>query len=116
MDLYRHYNSEDIVNFINVEHSTHSMTRASQRGIDMDTIKLGMLYSNEFFKQGLIFYVVKTSYLPDSLTKQQRLKLENLVIVIAGDSNQIITCYKNKNAMHLIKRKSKRLSVKRNAA
>jgi hypothetical protein len=35
--------------------------------------------------------------------------LKNLVIVMADDGSTIITCYKNKDAISNIKRKSKRL-------
>jgi hypothetical protein len=40
---------------------------------------------------------------------QTRENLQNLVVVMAGDENVVITTYKNKDAVRNIKRKSKRL-------
>jgi len=107
MDLYRYYSPEDIAEFINVKHSNHSKSRAKQRGLTMETIKLAMLYSIAFFKQGMLFYVVKNSDLPKSFIGKQRNELKNIVVVVSGNSGEIITCYKDKNAMHNIKKKGK---------
>ena len=89
----------------NLKHTTHSMKRASQRGITDKIIDLAIDYAQMFFKQGLVFYVVTSKCIPDAIQGNLREKLENLVIVTAGDSNQIITCYKSANAVKHIRRK-----------
>ena len=116
MDLYKFYSPEDMAEQINLEFTEHSKRRAKQRSIPMDLIQLAMLYSSTFFKQGRLFYVVKNSDLPESFDKRQKNELKNIVVIVSGENNKIITCYRNKNAMHNIKKKSKRLAKNRYAA
>jgi hypothetical protein len=99
-----------------VSHSLHSRYRADQRGISVEHIQEALNYSISYFKQGLIFHIVKNKLLPDKLNKEIRRKIKNLVIIIAGDSGTIITCYRSKNAMHDIKKKSKVLKNYGNVA
>ena len=61
-----------------------------------------MLYSNVFFKQGLIYNVVKNSDLPNNIDKKQKNELENIVVIISGDSNEAyINITKQENAVNL---------------
>ncbi|MBP6872890.1 MAG: hypothetical protein KBC43_12845 [Bacteroidales bacterium] len=92
-------------NPFNLEHTRHSMTRAAQRGINDEILDQAIDYAQMFFKQGYIFYVVTGKSLPDTLKGSLRNKLENLVIVTAGDSNRIITVYKSNNALKHIRKK-----------
>ena len=110
MDKEEYYSKEEIASLINIKHSNHSKTRVQQRALPIKKMKLAMLYSNVFFKQGLIYHVVKNSYLPNNIDKKQKNELKNIVVIISGDSNEVITCYRNKNAMHQIKQKNKRLA------
>ena len=89
-----------------LDHSNHSKKRANQRGINIKYIQLALLYCKSFFKQGLIFHVVQDKLIPKYINPNTIGKIRNLVIVIAGDSGTIITCYKSKHAMHNIKKKS----------
>lgn len=99
----------------NLEHSRHSRRRASQRGITDHIISLALDFAVPIMKQGLIFYLVKSRLIPDSLDPHIRSRLENLVIVVSGDDNQIITCYKSPMAFRSIRRKEKvRLDSERN--
>ena len=116
MDLYKSYSPKDMASFINLSHTEHSKERSQQRCLPMDKIKVAMLYSTSFFKQGYIYHVVKNSDLPESFDKRQKNELKNIVVIISGENNKIITCYRNKNAMHNIKKKSKRLAKNRYAA
>ncbi len=97
--------------FENVNYSLtlteHSKTRASQRGINEEVIQLALCYGKEIFKQGLVFIAVQTKALPETLSAKLRKKLNNLVLVLAGDSDSIITCYKNDHAIKYINRKIK---------
>lgn len=92
-------------NTFNLKHTRHSMRRAAQRGITDQILDMAIGYAMMFFKQGFIFYVVTGKSLPDHMNGSLRSKLENLVIVTSGDSNQIITCYKSNNALKHIRRK-----------
>ena len=86
----------------------HSTRRASQRGIKKDHIDLVMQHGKVIRKQGLRFFIMtqnELKYFP--LHIQDVLK--NMVVVLAGDENVVLTTYKNKDAVRNIKRKSKRL-------
>jgi hypothetical protein len=89
-----------------VTHSEHSRKRANQRGITEEHIQTALNFSEMFFKQGMIFHAVKTKNIPDDFDPKIRKRIEDLIIVIAGDSDMIITCYWAKNPMRLIKKKS----------
>ncbi|HRW86771.1 MAG TPA: DUF350 domain-containing protein [Bacteroidales bacterium] len=91
--------------------SDHSRRRAQQRGITENLICLAMEYSLPIFKQGLVFYAVIEKLLPDNLDHRIREKLNNMVIVAAQDSDEVITCYKRNHAIHYINKKPKRLAA-----
>jgi hypothetical protein len=94
-----------------VSHTKHSKWRASQRGISDQDIQTALDSSQSFFKQGLVFHVVKDKLIPEHLSPETKKRIQNLVIIITGKSDQILTCYKNRNSMHRIKRKSETLSI-----
>ncbi|PIP55071.1 MAG: hypothetical protein COX07_01870 [Bacteroidetes bacterium CG23_combo_of_CG06-09_8_20_14_all_32_9] len=87
-------------------YSNHSKKRSSQRGINDETIQLALCYGKEFFKQGLIFIAVQTKLVPDYISGSLKKKLKNLVIVLAGDSDELITCYKTSNSVKYITKKT----------
>lgn len=86
--------------------TNHAMSRADQRAIDDQMIRLTVLYGTEFFKQGLTFYVMRLKDIPSWIDKPLSEKLNNLVVVCAGDSSEVITCYRSKNCTKHLKRKS----------
>lgn len=93
----------------NIFHSRHSQERTNHRGISKCDIQTALNYSESIFKQGLIFHVVKDKLLPSNLPLDLKHRIQNLVIVMAGDEGKIITSYRSKNGLNHIKRKSKRL-------
>ena len=92
-----------------VTHSEHSKRRANQWAISEAHIQAALNFSESFFKQGMIFHVVKSKLFPDNFDPDLRKKIENLVVVIAGDSDTIITCYKSRNAFQDIRKKRDQL-------
>lgn len=94
--------------------SHHSAERIEQRSISQRAIEIALLHGVVFFKQGLQFYVMGENNLPDNINPQVRKKCKNLILVISGDTSEIITTYRNKNPFRYVKKKSKQLS--RNAA
>lgn len=96
--------------------TNHSTERMIQRSISSVAVKIALIYGKAFFKQGLIFYVLGEKNLPEKLHAQLRKKCKNLVIVVAGDSDEIVTSYRCKNPFKHIKKKTKRLSRYANAA
>ena len=88
--------------------TSHSTVRASQRGIKEFQIRMVTKFGRVIRKQGLRFFYM-THYELKFFPLQTRETLQNLVVVMAGDENMVITTYKNKDAIRHIKRKSKRL-------
>ncbi len=95
---------------LNFNHSLHSLKRANQRNIDSQIISVVIEYGTEFFKQGMIFYVLGENDLPANSYYFERKKFRNLVVVVSGDSNTIITCYRSKNPFKHIKKKQKNIA------
>jgi hypothetical protein len=89
-------------------HTLHSFKRSSQRGIDSNKIIVTLEYGEVFYKQGLIWYVLGTKYIPPHLEHKKN-QLMNTVVIVSGNSNQIITCYRCTNPFKNIKTKSKTL-------
>ena len=89
-------------------HTNHSTKRASQLGINDNVISTIIKDGDTIHKQGLRFQYVQRDQL-DYYKTDFRDRLENVVVVLAGDSDTVITCYKNRDAVKKIRRKPKRL-------
>jgi hypothetical protein len=92
----------------NFKHTSHSFLKASQRGISSKKLNAALQYGETIYKQGLIYFILGENNIPDSLIKEKD-KLKNTVVVVAGDSNKVITCYRSANPFRNIKHKSKRV-------
>ena len=97
------------------QHSEHSLSRALQRGLTETHLRLALKYGKVFRKQGMQFYVLGEKDLPDNVTKEVR-RFSNTIVLVSGQSNSIITCYRNNDPYRFVKRKSKLLKPFRNAA
>ena len=96
---------------ISYEHSCHSLRRADQRAISDEQIKYAISNGKEVYKQGFVFYIVGHNILKSISDKQLIKKLKNIVVVVANDSNIIITCYRNNSPFKHIEKKPKRLAA-----
>ena len=54
----------------NFRHTQHSFLRAAQRGINQRKIKAALKYGESIYKQGLIYFILGESNIPDSLIKE----------------------------------------------
>lgn len=90
-------------------HTQHSHFRSAQRGICNSKISLTIEHGTAFFKQGFVYYVLGEKNIPKRSTKEKS-HLINTVVIVSGDSNQVVTCYRSKNPIKHIKSKSKMLS------
>lgn len=90
----------------NFSHTQHSNKRSCQRGINKDKIIIALVYGKATFKQGLLYYVLGEKDIPAHL-QQEKNKFMNIVVIVSGDSNEIVTCYRSKNAVKNIKLKPK---------
>jgi len=88
------------------KHTRHSFRRAAQRGINLNKITATLQYGENIYKQGLIYFILGENNIPDLLGKEKD-KLKNTVVVVAGDSNEVITCYRSSDPFKKIKIKSK---------
>ena len=95
----------------NFKHTRHSFLRAEQRGISPLKIATVLQYGECIYKQGLLYFILGENNIPESLNRQKD-KMKNTVVVVAGDSNDVVTCYRSSNPFKNIRIKSKRLSKK----
>lgn len=90
-----------------VQLSSHCNSRISQRGISDDAVRLVISYGDIIHKQGLKFH-----FLTKSRCNKMDISIElvrNLMVITNLDRTEVVTCYKNPNAIHEVKKKSKRL-------
>ena len=96
-------NKEEKLSF---SYSAHSYKRTQERSLSKDAIATTLEYGKAFFKQGLIFYVLGSKR---NSEKGKNKTTSNMVVVVSGDSELIITCYKNRNPFKYIRKKTKYL-------
>lgn len=104
------HNSKAMKNFhfpSTIQPSSHCNLRISQRGISDEAVKIVISYGYIIHKQRLKFHF---------LTKSRCHKLDipielvrDLMVITNLDRTEVVTCYKNPNAIHEVKKKSKRL-------
>lgn len=90
-------------------HSVHSQKRAAQRNIKEEAIVTVIDYGRMFQKQGMRFFVAIDRDLPDWIDPDLRKHVHDLVVVLSGKENEIVTCYRNPRAFRYIRKKGKRL-------
>lgn len=105
----------DRVEVVTLNHTVHSRARAAQRGIDHDRIDTVMVYGESVYKQGMVFVYLGKDQVPKHLVRH-RDKYANTVVVLAGDSGTVITCYRCPNPAKHLRLKQKNLAVWRQAA
>lgn len=98
-------NKEHVLEF---KHTQHSHSRSSQRGICNSKIAFTIEHGKAFFKQGFVYYVLGEKNIPKLYTLEKS-HIINTVVIVCGDSNQVVTCYRSKNPIKHIKHKSKML-------
>jgi len=90
-------------------YTDHARIRICQRGITTEEIQSIVESGTCVLKQGLRFYY-GGSKLADKFHEQGLSdSSRNLVVVMDGEENVVITCYKNENGVRHIRKKSKRL-------
>ena len=97
------------------KHSGHSLERASQRCLNNFRIRIALVYGDSIRKQGYEYCILGEDRIPDELLKYKD-KLKNTVVVMDGDSETIVTCYRASQPYKHIRKKSKTLSTQKMAA
>lgn len=95
---------------VSFKHTIHSEKRSSQRGISNTDIELVMSCGEVIQKQGLCYIIAKKDNFPAAVSHEKVEKLKKLVLIADGDSNCLITCYRNKKSFRYIRKKRKELS------
>lgn len=72
-------------------------------------LRIAITHGEAIHRQGLIFYVLRAKDIPGWIPASQQERLANLVAVTCEETGEVITCYKNKDAMRNITMKPKRL-------
>jgi hypothetical protein len=90
-----------------IQQSNHCNSRVSQRGISDEAVSLVISYGDIIHKQGLKFHFLTKSKC-DKLDIPIEL-VRDLMVITNLDRTEVVTCYKNPNAIHAVKKKSKRL-------
>lgn len=88
--------------------SNHCQSRLSQRGISEEALIRVIQNGEVIHKQGLKFH-----FLTKSRCKRLEICIEevkDLMVITNLECTEVVTCYKNPNAIHEVKKKSKRLS------
>lgn len=105
----------DFVQEFEFTHSSHSMERAAQRGINNLRLTLALVHGISIRKQGYEFCILGVDRIPDEFLKFKA-QLKNTVVVMDGDSDTLVTCYRSKDPYKHIRKKSKFLSTPKMAA
>jgi hypothetical protein len=91
--------------------SYHGMIRMDQRGISKSAVQKVIDKGRIIHKQSLKFFYVPKSQTRDWSPGDQDAVLD-LVVITDLNVQEIITCYRNAEAVHQIKKKPKRLRKK----
>lgn len=94
----------------NYNYSYHSKTRMSQRGISSEAIRACIHHGDVIHKQGMKFFFIPKKQM-DLIPYKLQGKIKDLIVVTNSEVDCVITCYRNANAPHRIKKKPKRLAT-----
>ncbi len=87
--------------------SPHSEIRSQQRGLSIHDLNDVLDYGEIFHRQGMLFYIAGKRFLPENFPHERAEKINNMVVVVSGETGEIVTSYKNRNAFRRIQKKSK---------
>jgi len=97
--------------------SRHAKERAAQRNISQEDMDFVLRYGQEIHRSGAVFIFLGHKDIPTNLVRKRRVeKLVGTTLLISSDCDQIITAYRNRNALRDIKRKAKRYMPKSSSA
>lgn len=92
---------------LSVTLSNHAIHRCAQRAITTQMINDTLKYGELIMKQGVRFYVMLEKLIPRELDNKYKDRIKNIVLLVSKDFS-LITAYKEKHAIRVIKRKSKK--------
>lgn len=93
------------------EPTYHGMNRMDQRGISKAAVEKVIEKGRVIHKQRLKYFFVPKSFTKDWSPGDQE-SVVDLVVITDLNIREVITCYRHPQAVHKIKKKSKRLRKK----
>jgi hypothetical protein len=85
----------------------HAELRLSQRGIQENDLSLLLEYGTTVHNGGALFVFMRKRDIPRDVDSTKETKLEGLTAILDAHTLELISMYKNKNALRQIKRKYK---------
>ena len=93
----------------NITMTKHAENRASKRGINFEQIKLCIKYGEEIYKTGCLFFFMSNKCLKKlkKIYGSYLSKLEGLVVLTQNSNTSlvVVTVYKDRQAMKVIRKK-----------
>lgn len=86
--------------------STHAVSRMTQRRITREQVALALRFGRVACRAGAFFHFLGERDLPRALKRQYEKLIGTTVVV--NKSGEVVTVYKNRDAISTIKRKMKR--------
>ena len=91
-----------------VQFTGHARQRGAQSNLCVDDVDLVRRYGVLEHRTGVRFYFVGKREVERFRVVEPRLdKLHGVVVVVSSDDRMVITVYRNRRALHVIRRKSK---------
>jgi len=85
----------------------HAVMRMQQRGIRRDELELAIRFGRQVHNGGALFIFMGARDIPGSLAPARKDRLEGLTLVVNPETEEILTTYKNRGGLRMIKRKRK---------
>ena len=87
--------------------SKHAEIRSQQRGICEEQLEIVLDYGTRIYNGGALFCFMSAKDVPGHLSGNVKEHVQGITLIINPGTEDIVTVYKNKQALKAIKRKMK---------
>lgn len=88
-----------------LEFTSHAHRRLQQRGMTYEYASLVMEYGTAVNTAGAVFYFMSKKDIPQNLPGTIKDRILGITLVVNPENNDVMTVYKNQNAMKSIRKK-----------
>ena len=92
--------------FVPLSYTKHAKKRMAQRNISKSDIWVAMRYGQKLHRTGIIFFFLGKNDIPEIMLKTLE-GLEGITVLLDPNNTEVITVYRNRDALRNIKRKTK---------
>ena len=85
----------------------HAQIRQQNRGVADEHISMVLRYGTEINAAGAIFYFMGNNSIPDNIPSSLKERLAGITIVCHRETGDVLTVYKNKEGLKLLRKKVK---------